>query len=146
MGEHGMSMRISPLSETEIESALPCDKPIKMFDGAGLFLQIETSGRKLWRYKYRFEGKEKLLSFGKYPDVSLSDARLMRAEARLLLDKGIDPSSERKKETSIHGAAEVKPSVRAVMDGTIEIWKGRSVLRFTQEEATFVNELLNKLL
>lgn len=141
-----MSMRISPLSETEIESALPCDKPIKMFDGAGLFLQIETSGRKLWRYKYRFEGKEKLLSFGKYPDVSLSDARLMRAEARLLLDKGIDPSSARKKETLIHGATEVKPSVRVVMDGTIEIWKGRSVLRFTQEEATFVNKLLNKLL
>lgn len=141
-----MPMRISPLSETEIESALPCDKPIKMFDGAGLFLQIETSGRKLWRYKYRFEGKEKLLSFGKFPDVSLSDARLMRAEARLLLDNGIDPSSLRKEERAIKGTAEGRPSVRAVMDGTIELWKGRSVLRLSREEAEFVNELLNKLL
>jgi len=64
-----------------------------MFDGGGLYLLVEPSGGKLWRYKFRFENKEKLLAIGKYPDVSLQEARRRHQEARGLLAQNIDPSA-----------------------------------------------------
>jgi len=146
-----MPKRIPPLSETQIENARPSEKPIRLFDGAGLFLEIEPNGTKLWRYKYRFAGKQKMISCGIYPGVSLSDARLQRSEARRLLEEGFDPSAARKAERSRGELAEIAeskdgPSVRALIDGTFEIWKGRSVLRLTNEEAQFIKNLLNRLL
>jgi integrase len=74
----------------------PVDGPYKMADEKGLFLLVAPTGGKLWRMKYRFEGKEKLLSFGAYPDVPLIRAREKRDEARRLLADGIDPSAHRK--------------------------------------------------
>ena len=59
------------LTDVNIKKAKPGDKVRKLSDGGGLFLQIELAGGKLWRYKYRFEGKQKLLALGKYPDVPL---------------------------------------------------------------------------
>lgn len=146
-----MPKRIPPLSETQIENARPGEKPIRLFDGGGLFLEIEPNGSKRWRYKYRFGGKEKMISCGVYPGVSLSDARLQRSEARLLLEEGVDPSAARKMERSREELTEIteskdRSSVRAVIDGTFEIWKGRSVLRLTNEEAQFIKNLLNRLL
>ena len=67
-----------------------------MFDGGGLYLEIRPNGSKWWRLKYRFGGKEKRLSLGVYPDVSLKDARERRDEARKLLANDIDPSESRK--------------------------------------------------
>ena len=67
-----------------------------MFDGRGLFLLVTDDGGKWWRLKYRFEGKEKQLSLGKYPVVSLVDARSKRDEAKRLLANGINPSEQRK--------------------------------------------------
>jgi integrase len=87
-----------PLTDVKIRNAKPIDRHVKMFDGGGLFLLITPKGRKGWRFKYRFNDKEKLLSFGIYPTISLSDARSMRDEARKLVAKGIDPSSARKEE------------------------------------------------
>ncbi len=85
-----------PLSATAIEKAKPHEKPVKLFDGGGLFLLIQPSGRKWWRFKYRFQGKEKLLSLGVYPHISLAVARKRRDEAKELVAQGIDPSVERK--------------------------------------------------
>jgi integrase len=85
-----------PLTSTAIRNAKPGEKPIKLFDGGGLFLLVVPAGGKWWRLKYRFGGKEKLLSLGTYPEVSLSDAREKRDQARKLLATDIDPGENRK--------------------------------------------------
>lgn len=85
-----------PLKDTKIRNAKPGKKPIKLFDERGLYLEISPTGGKWWRLKYRFDGKEKRLSLGVYPDVSLKDARDRRDAARKLLASGIDPSENRK--------------------------------------------------
>jgi integrase len=85
-----------PLTNTEIRNAKPAKKPIKLFDGGGLFLLIAPAGGKWWRLKYRFGGKEKLLSLGTYPEVSLSEAREKRDQARKLLAANVDPGENRK--------------------------------------------------
>jgi hypothetical protein len=66
------------LSDAAIRKATPADKPMRLFDGGGLYLEISPSGSKLWRLKYRFAGKEKRLALGIYPDVSLAGARERR--------------------------------------------------------------------
>lgn len=84
------------LTDTAVRSAKPGDKPVKMYDERGLFLIVTPAGGKWWRFRYSFGGKEKLLSLGVYPDVSLKDARTRRDEARKLIAQGIDPGAERK--------------------------------------------------
>jgi len=85
-----------PLSDTAIKNAKPGTKPIKLTDEKGMFLLISPAGGKWWRLKYRFGGKEKLLSLGTYPEVSLKAARERRDDARKLLADGVDPSENRK--------------------------------------------------
>lgn len=84
------------LTDLRVRTAKPKDKPYKLADSGGLFLLVTTSGGKLWRFKYRISGKEKLLAFGSYPDLSLADARELRDDARKQLAKEIDPSAVRK--------------------------------------------------
>lgn len=84
------------LTDTAIRKAKPGDKPIRMFDGGGLYLEVAISGGKLWRFKYRFEGKEKRQALGAYPDTSLAKAREKRDKARRLLADGIDPGEHQK--------------------------------------------------
>lgn len=86
------------LSDAKVRALKPKEKPYKQADFDGLFVLVNPNGSKLWRFKYRWMGKEKLLSFGKYPDLSLKQARGNRDEARKLLAEGKDPSFERKKE------------------------------------------------
>ncbi len=86
------------LSDAKVRALKPKEKPFKQADFDGLFVLVNPNGSKLWRFKYRWMGKEKLLSFGKYPDLSLKQARDKRDEARKLLAEGKDPSFERKKE------------------------------------------------
>ncbi|SFI70752.1 integrase arm-type DNA-binding domain-containing protein [Nitrosomonas sp. Nm34] len=85
-----------PLTDTAIRNAKPGVKPIKLFDERGLFLIVTPTGGKWWRFRFKFDGKEKLLSLGTYPDISLKDARYRRDEARKLLVNGVDPSANRK--------------------------------------------------
>ena len=85
-----------PLTDTAIRNAKPSDKARKMFDSRGLYLEVSPRGGKWWRLKYRFAGKEKRLSLGVYPDVSLKMARERRDEARKLLANEVDPSEHRK--------------------------------------------------
>src|SRR3546814_8635916 len=89
-----------PLSDVVIRNAKPREKPFKMGDSLGLFLLVQPSGGKLWRLKYRINGREKKFALGVYPDVSLSDARRRRDEARRLLADGKDPSLEKQRETT----------------------------------------------
>ncbi len=85
-----------PLTDTRIKTAKQAEKPYELYDALGLYLEIPPSGSKRWRLKYRIGGREKLLSLGLYPDVSLKQARERRDEARKLLAAGIDPSQERR--------------------------------------------------
>lgn len=85
-----------PLSEVKARNAKPKAKPYKIADGDGLFLLITPAGRKYWRLKYYFGGKEKLLALGVYPEVGLADARERRMDARKQLAAGKDPAQEKK--------------------------------------------------
>ena len=73
------------LTDVKVKTAKPKEKPYKLADGGGMYLLINANGSKYWRMKYRFAGKEKMLSIGVYPDVSLADAREKRNEARKIL-------------------------------------------------------------
>ncbi len=85
-----------PLTDTQIRKTKPAETPRRLFDGGGLYIEISRSGSKLWRLKYRFNGKEKRLALGIYPAVSLADARKRREAARELLAREIDPGEHRK--------------------------------------------------
>jgi hypothetical protein len=84
------------LTESTLKNAKPAGKAYKLADGLGMFLLIRPNGSRLWRLKYRFAGKEKLLALGGYPEVSLKRAREHRDAARQLLREGKDPAAERK--------------------------------------------------
>ena len=77
-----MPKRMVPLSEMQVNKAKPQAKEKKIFDGGGLFLLVTPTNGKLRRFKYRFGGKEKLLTFGSYPQISLADARQRREDAK----------------------------------------------------------------
>ncbi len=83
------------LTDTRIRTAKPREKPYKIYDDRGLLVIVNPNGSRWWRLKYFFGGKERGLSLGVYPDVSLKDARDRRDEARTLLAKGVDPSVHR---------------------------------------------------
>ena len=84
------------LNARQVETAKPRDKAYKLADGGGLYLMVNTNGSKYWRMKYRFAGKEKKLSFGTYPDISLAEARTKRDEARKVLANDKDPGEVKK--------------------------------------------------
>lgn len=85
-----------PLTAAQVLQAKPTEKTQKLFDGGGMFLEITPSGGKRWRFKYRFGGKENLLSLGVFPETTLAQARRERETARALLKAGTDPSQQRK--------------------------------------------------
>jgi integrase len=87
-----------PLTEIAIRNAKPADKLKKLSDGRGLQLHIFPNGSKLWRVAYRYDGKQKLLAVGNYPDVPLTKARERALEVHRRLDDGLDPSHVRKLE------------------------------------------------
>lgn len=101
-----------PLTDKQIKALQPEDKSKKYFDGGGLYLEVAPSGGKWWRLKYRFEGKEKRISLGTYPAVSLKDARSAAIETKNILSQGIDPSAK-KKEVAPHDGGKSFKSVAA---------------------------------
>jgi integrase len=86
------------LTDTAIRNARPSDRLRKLFDGDGLYLSVSTTGHKAWRFKYYFDGKEKHLQFGRYPEITLKIARDRRLEARRALEMGKDPGAIQKAE------------------------------------------------
>jgi integrase len=91
-----MPKRVLPLTDIQVKNAKPKERDYKLSDGGGLSLLVTTTGSKLWRLKYAFDGKEKLLAFGTYPEVSLAKARKKREEARERTADGIDPGAMKK--------------------------------------------------
>ncbi|HCE6774640.1 integrase [Pseudomonas aeruginosa] len=83
------------LTDLKIKSVKPTERAYKLSDGGGLFLLVKPSGGKLWRWKYRIDGKENLFAIGTFPKVSLAQARAARDTARSLIRQGIHPSHER---------------------------------------------------
>jgi len=88
------------MTDIAIRNAKSREKAYSLTDGRGLSLQVQPTGGKWWRLRYRFDGKSRMLSLGVYPDVSLSHARERRDEARKLVAAGIDPSENRKAQKS----------------------------------------------
>lgn len=86
------------LTDVAIKNAKSHEKPYKMGDAGGLFLLVQPSGGKLWRLKYRVDGREKKLAIGPYPEISLAEARRRRDDARTLIITGKDPSREKQRD------------------------------------------------
>jgi integrase len=113
---------MAALTDTEIKRAKAAEKAYSLGDGGGLYLWVKPTGGKLWRWSYRFEGKEKLMSFGKYPDVSLAVARDRHAEARKLFAAGIDPMAQRKIEKKVQKVSS-ENSFQRVYARWLEYWQ-----------------------
>ncbi|WP_428629862.1 tyrosine-type recombinase/integrase [Sphingopyxis sp.] len=103
------------LTDIAIRTAKARAKPYKLADALGLFLLVQPSGGKLWRLKYRIDGREKKLGFGTYPDVTLSDARKRRDDARAMIAKGIDPSREKQRD-KVRSRIEAADTFMAIAD------------------------------
>jgi integrase len=91
------------LSDKAIQAAKPRMRPYKLADGEGLTLLVKPNGSKLWRFRYRYDGREKMLGFGSYPDTGAKLAREKREKARKQLAEGLDPSSARHDEKTARG-------------------------------------------
>jgi len=102
-----------PLTDVAVRNTKPGGRPFKLFDGQGLYLLVQPQGGRLWRLKYRFTGKEKLLSFGSFPEVSLKEARQRRDKAREQLRADQDPS-ELRKEAKVAGLIAAMKSYEAI--------------------------------
>ena len=103
-----MARTTKPLTDKEIKEAKPKAKEYKLFDGGGLYISITPKGGKWWRLKYRFDGKEKRLSVGIYPDTSLKAARAERDRMKADIAAGIDPAEVRKESKQIKEAEQIK--------------------------------------
>ena len=116
------------LTDTEIRRSKPAETSYKVSDTGGLHLLITPAGGKLWRWKYRFGGTEKLMALGRYPEVSLSDARERRDAARRKLASGVDPMAERMaKKTAVIVATE--HTFEKIAGRWLEHWKGNKSAR-----------------
>lgn len=85
----GLMRPANPFTDKRKKTAKPGEKPVLLFDGAGLYLEVATSGSKLWRMKFRHGGNTTRMAFGKYPDVSLAEAREKRQQIRKQLAAGL---------------------------------------------------------
>jgi len=96
------------LTDKAVRAAAAQDKAYKLTDSRGLHLHVSASGHKSWRYKYRFEKKERLLTLGAYPEVSLADAREKRDEAKKILREGRDPRHAARRGRLVGASVSVK--------------------------------------
>lgn len=107
------------LTFTAIDKAIPKDKTYSLFDGEGLHVFIKPNGSKLWRFRYSFSGKENMLSFGSFPEVSMTAARAKRDDARKLIANGINPSQRRRDDKAAATVA-ARNTFRLVAEDYIE--------------------------
>ena len=143
------------LTTAAIESARPgmtpggrtTTKPYKIGDSPGLYLQVTPTGGKWWRFKYRFGGREKGLSLGVYPDVSLIDARKSRDLFRAMLKEGIDPSEHVRMERAnrMADAARRIAATRFILDdkGALTFRLGNRCLSLTPDETNSIRVFLD---
>lgn len=98
------------LTDLKVRSAKSTDRDWKLSDGGGLFLLVKPTGGKLWRWKYRLQGKENLFAIGGFPQVSLAEARAAREKARALVKQGIHPAERQQVKQRNLEALELKRS------------------------------------
>ena len=132
-----MARVVKPLTFTQIKAAKPKEKAYKLFDGGGLYLEIQASGQKFWRLKYTQSGKESRISFGKFPEVSLEKAREKRDEARRLMSDGVSLSAnQRALKTARNGANSFEVIARE--------WHGKQAAAWTPDYADQVLYVLTR--
>ena len=120
-----------PLNDRQIKNAKPAEKPFKLNDGKGLYLYINTSGGKLWRFDFSYNGKRKTLSIGKYPTVSLVEARQAAENARRLLASRQDPSEAKQQEKRERQAAALN-----TFESIARRWHTDNLIRWKENHAT----------
>lgn len=103
-----MAKAVKPLSDKQIRAATPKERDYKLTDGEGLFLLVTKNGGKRWRFKYRFDGKEKMYAIGTYPEISLAKARTIKNELRAKVADGISPADEKRKEKQAKNTVQKK--------------------------------------
>jgi len=108
-----------PLSATRIQQATPKEKAYKLIDGDGLFLLVQPNGSKLWRRRLRVNGIETMFAIGRYPYVSLSDARIAAREALAMAQQGINPSTRRKAGKALNANAQAS-TFKAIAEKWLE--------------------------
>ncbi len=129
------------LTETKIKSSKPADKAYKLSDSHGLYLDIKPSGLKIWRYRYRLDGKESSYTIGEYPAVSLADARVLHKSARQLVRDGISPVAERTAERERR--TEKKLLFSDLANEWQENWLSDKTLGYRKQvKATLANDVL----
>lgn len=116
------------LTETKISKAKTRPNSYRLTDGRGLYLEVRPNGGKLWRYKYSFDGKEKLMALGIYPDVPLAVARTRHLSARQLLASGVDPMAQRKEEKAAE-RANTERSFQTIASLWLAHWRDGKSLR-----------------
>jgi integrase len=129
------------LSEAQVRNAKPSDKPVRLYDDRGLYLEVSPRGGKWWRLKYSFAGKPRLLSLGTYPDIGLKAVRQRRDEARRLIAQGVDPSAARRAEkvTRSQAATNSFEAVAREWHATVHVEKvsaghaARTLIRLEQD-------------
>lgn len=121
------------LNDRQIKNAKPAEKPFKLNDGKGLYLYINTSGGKLWRFDFSYNGKRKTLSIGKYPTVSLVEARQAAENARRLLVSGQDPSEAKQQEKRERQAAALN-----TFESIARRWHSDNLIRWKENHAARV--------
>lgn len=125
-----------------IRGLRPRDKPYKVADGNGLFLLVQPSGALLWRFKFRCRGIEKKLSLGRFPEVSLHEARARREEARAKLIDGVDPAAE-KRQAELEAKLAAANTFRLVADEYIEKMERERRAPATLRKARWFRDLLD---
>lgn len=135
------------LTTATIQTATPGAKPYKLSDGAGLFLLVTPKGQTWWRMRYRLEGKEKMLSLGTFPAVSLDTARKRRNLIRLQLAQGLDPSEQRKAASAAQRQQQEEQEKVAHFsldsDGALSLRLGKSFLMLTPAETVELRAFLD---
>jgi len=126
------------LNDTRIRNAKPKDKPYKLADGKGMVLLINPNGSKWWRLRYNIDGREKMLSLGVYPEVSLAAARSKAHDARTAVASGADPSVGRKTEKRERIAAS-----RGTFKSIAEEWYAHKAKSWASETARKARETLD---
>ena len=134
-----------PLTDVAIRNFKKGERDVKRSDEKGLYLLVRANGSKLWRMGYRFAGKQKLLAFGAYPDVSLVEARQLRDDARALLRQGIDPSAQRRTER-IEQIEGQKHTFNAFADELLRVLRTKKLAETTVEKTRWMLDFARPIL
>src|SRR6185295_1754541 len=130
-----------PLTIAAIKAAKKQKKPYKLYDEKGLYLSIEPTGGRLWRWKYHWDGKEKKLAFGSFPEVGLKEARGRRDETRSLLAAGIDPGQKKRADKEAR-ALQAANTFRAVAEEYVAKREREGLAAVTLAKARWLLALL----